>query len=41
MQRAGTVPSDLAGVTLTLQSHAQKPSGHGFIDSEPETVTIY
>jgi hypothetical protein len=41
IELAATVPSGLAGVTLTLQSFAQRPGGKkGFVDSERETITI-
>jgi len=42
MELAATVPSGISGITLTLQSFAQKaPGQHGFVDSDRETITIH
>jgi hypothetical protein len=42
MALGATVPSGLAGITVTLRSFAQHaPGGHGYVDSDRETITIY
>jgi hypothetical protein len=42
MALSATVPSGLAGITVTLQSFAQHAAGkHGYVDSDRETITIY
>jgi len=42
MELSATVPSGLSGITLTLQSFAQRSAGHhGFADSDKETVSLY
>jgi hypothetical protein len=42
MALSATVPSGLAGITVTLQSFAQHaPGKHGYVDSDRETITFY
>jgi len=41
MALSATVPSGLAGITVTLRSFAQRaPGKHGYVDSDRETITI-
>jgi len=37
---SGTVPSGLSGITVSFMAYAVRASGHGVVDSIPETVTF-
>jgi len=42
MELAATVPSGLAGTTITFQSFSQKPGAkHGYVDSGLEVLSIH